>query len=155
MDIGNTSCSPIAEAIMAEIIEEAGLSYYWYVESAAIADLHCGYRPDKGALKVLEKRGMTYLNRARQITPEDFGQFNYIFGMDKETVNDLKRLAPAKCKAQIQLLGDYGLPKDDSNIADPYLDSHSGGFELVYRKCEIACEAFLREYIEFIREEDY
>uniref|UniRef100_A0A1A9WNU1 Low molecular weight phosphotyrosine protein phosphatase n=1 Tax=Glossina brevipalpis TaxID=37001 RepID=A0A1A9WNU1_9MUSC len=155
VSLGNISCSPIAEAIMAGIIEEAGLTYRWYVESAALADWHCDYRPDERALTVLENHGITCLSRARQITRKDFDEFDYIFGMDKETVNDLKRLAPANCKAQIQLLGDYGLLRNESSIANPYIDIGSGGFELLCQKCEIACEAFLKEYIEFIREIDY
>ncbi|KAL9900369.1 low molecular weight phosphotyrosine protein phosphatase 1-like isoform 1-T2 [Glossina fuscipes fuscipes] len=149
---GNSACSPIAEAVMADIIEEAGMSYCWQVHSAALVGWHSNYRCDEEPLCVCTDDGMLFLNRPRQMIWEDFERFDYIFGMNKEIVKDLKRVAPIKCKDRIQLLGDYGLAKNESIIDDSHYENGNEDLKKVYQKCAIACNAFLGEYAELVQE---
>uniref|UniRef100_A0A1A9UEQ1 Phosphotyrosine protein phosphatase I domain-containing protein n=1 Tax=Glossina austeni TaxID=7395 RepID=A0A1A9UEQ1_GLOAU len=146
---GNGLSSSIAEAVMAEIIEEAGLSYCWQVHSAALGGWNSNHRSDEGTLSLCTDNGVLFLKRARQMRLEDFEQFDYIFGMNKEIVKDLRRMAPIKCKDRIQLLGDYGLPENESII-----DHENGNEDLkgVYQKCIIACDVFLKEYAALVQE---
>lgn len=53
----------------------------------------------------------------------DFQEFDYIFGMDESNIKHLERLAPKNSKAKILLLGDFGLPKNERIIIDPYFVS--------------------------------
>lgn len=117
---GNICRSPIAEAVMAEIIQQKAAGEDIVVDSAALVGYHSGSLPDERALSVLERHGIKYTNEARVITPEDFKEFDYIFGMDLGNVAELKRKAPANAKAQILLLGDYGLKEEERIIDDPY-----------------------------------
>uniref|UniRef100_A0A1B0G0V6 Low molecular weight phosphotyrosine protein phosphatase n=1 Tax=Glossina morsitans morsitans TaxID=37546 RepID=A0A1B0G0V6_GLOMM len=149
---GNGLCSSIAEAVMAEIIEEAGLSYYWEVDSAAVGGWNLNYSSDEGPLSLCTDNGVLFLKRARQMRLEDFERFNYIFGMNKEIVKDLKRMAPLNCKDRIQLLGDYGLAENESIIDGPYNENNNEDLKLVYQKCTIACDAFLTEYAAIVQE---
>ncbi len=51
----------------------------------------------------------------------DFSEFDYIFGMDDENMSDLRSMAPAGCKAKIEMLSRYESdPGADSYIRDPY-----------------------------------
>lgn len=117
---GNICRSPIAEGVFQETIDKAGLSGSWEVDSAAIGGWHVGNSPDHRALSTMKKHGIKYTNRARQITKQDFNDFDYIFGMDTENMADLKRLAPKGSKAKCLMLGDFGLDKNDRIIEDPY-----------------------------------
>lgn len=117
---GNICRSPIAEAVMERLIEEKGLSTDWFVDSAALVGYHSGSQPDERALSVLEQHGLRYNKVARTIQPEDFEEFDYIFGMDLENVADLKRKQSKQSKAQILLLGDFGLKDSERSIHDPY-----------------------------------
>jgi len=105
---------------MIDTIKNAGLSKEWSVDSAAIGSWHVGSSPDSRALSTMKKHGLPYTNRARQIKKQDFEEFDYIFGMDDENMDDLKRLAPPNSKAKLLLLGDYGLERKDRIIEDPY-----------------------------------
>lgn len=49
----------------------------------------------------------------------DFSQFDYIFGMDDENIDDLTSMAPADSKAKVELLGSYD-PQGERIIRDPY-----------------------------------
>lgn len=49
----------------------------------------------------------------------DFSEFDYIFGMDDDNIDDLKSMAPNQCKAKVELLGTYD-PEGERIIRDPY-----------------------------------
>uniref|UniRef100_A0A1A9V8W0 Low molecular weight phosphotyrosine protein phosphatase n=1 Tax=Glossina austeni TaxID=7395 RepID=A0A1A9V8W0_GLOAU len=142
--LGNTCRSPIAEAVMLEVVKNAGLSEDWHVDSAAIADWNINCAPEPRALSTMAKHGLSYSNQGRQIQEVDFQEFDYIFGMDESNIKHLQRLAPKNCKAEILLLGDFGLPKNERIIIDPYFDYDDAGFEKAYQQSKIACEAFLK-----------
>ncbi|XP_037814600.1 LOW QUALITY PROTEIN: low molecular weight phosphotyrosine protein phosphatase 2-like [Lucilia sericata] len=146
--MGNICRSPIAEAVMAKIIQQnkaAAATDEWFIDSAALVGYHSGSLPDERALNVLKRHGITYDKEARVIKTEDFQEFDYIvFGMDPGNVAELKRRAPVGAKAQILLLGDYGLKDDEKIIHDPYYFLGEEPFEIVYQQCQQACEAFLQ-----------
>uniref|UniRef100_A0A1A9WDK0 Low molecular weight phosphotyrosine protein phosphatase n=1 Tax=Glossina brevipalpis TaxID=37001 RepID=A0A1A9WDK0_9MUSC len=145
--LGNTCRSTIAEAVMLETLKNAGLGQNWQVDSAGIADWNIDCPAEPRALNTMKKHGLSYSNRGRQIQEIDFHQFDYIFGMDENNIKHLKRLAPSNSKAQILLLGDFGLPKNERIIVDPYFDHDDAGFEKAYQQSVIACEAFLKSVL--------
>lgn len=67
----------------------------------------------------MDRYNLAYDNRARQITKDDFYQFDYIIGMDYYNIEDLNDLKPADSKAKILLLGDFD-PEGERIIRDPY-----------------------------------
>ncbi|TMW50954.1 hypothetical protein DOY81_003955 [Sarcophaga bullata] len=143
--LGNICRSPIAEAVMVDTIQKAGVSDQWQVDSAAIGGWHVGNSPDHRALSTMKKHGLPYSNKARQIKSKDFEEFDYIFGMDHENMSDLKDLAPKGSKAKLLMLGNYGLPENDKIIVDPYYQRGDAGFEKAYQQCVVACDAFLKK----------
>ncbi|XP_025834209.1 low molecular weight phosphotyrosine protein phosphatase 1-like [Agrilus planipennis] len=143
--LGNICRSPIAEAVFCNLIEKNDVKDKWAVDSAAIGSWHVGKSPDRRALTVLQKYQIKYNGRARQVAVNDYHEYDFIFGMDDENIDDLKRRAPNNPKAQILLLGDFH-PEGDRIIRDPYYDSDIKGFEKCYEQCVRCCEEFLKQY---------
>ncbi|XP_049810571.1 low molecular weight phosphotyrosine protein phosphatase 1-like [Schistocerca nitens] len=140
--LGNICRSPIAEAVFLNLLKQRGLTDKWIVDSAAIGPWHVGKAPDKRARSTLEANGIDYKHTVRQIRKDDFNQFDYIFGMDDENMENLKHQAPAGSKAQLQLVGAFD-PKGERIIRDPYYDSDDKGFHKCYEQCVRSLSAFL------------
>ncbi|GLV46165.1 primo-1 [Carabus blaptoides fortunei] len=143
--LGNICRSPMAEAVFLHLIKEQGVSADWDVDSAGIGGWHAGKLPDSRCRQVLQKYKIQYDGRARQIRKNDFVKYDYIFGMDYENMDDLKRLAKVpNIKSELLLLGDFD-PQGEKIIRDPYYDNGSEGFEKCYEQCMRCCSAFLAE----------
>ncbi|XP_022227937.2 low molecular weight phosphotyrosine protein phosphatase 2 isoform X2 [Drosophila obscura] len=136
--VGNICRSPIAEAVMRDVIARAGLQKDWHVESAAIEGWHHGSRPDERALRVLAKHNIECTSVARQLQPKDFVRFDYILAMDRSNMASLKHLAPKYSRAKLLLLGDFGLKPDERSIEDPYYLMGTAPFEKIYKQCTLA-----------------
>jgi len=121
--LGNICRSPIAEAVFLNCLKESGKSSSWTVDSAAIGNWHVGNGPDRRAVSVLSKHGITTCHKARQVKKSDFSKFDYIFGMDHENIEDLKSIEPDQSIAKIGLLGSYD-PDGELIIEDPYYVSY-------------------------------
>ena len=50
---------------------------------------------------------------------KDFAEFDYIFGMDDDNIDDLKAMTPTGSIAKVNLLGCYD-PEGEKIIRDPY-----------------------------------
>lgn len=90
------------------------------VDSAALGSWHVGNRADPRALSTLKKHGLNSTHIVRQIKTQDFTDFDYIFGMDEDNMSQLRSLAPKGSKAELLMLGDFGLNAKDRIIEDPY-----------------------------------
>ncbi|XP_017776790.1 PREDICTED: low molecular weight phosphotyrosine protein phosphatase-like [Nicrophorus vespilloides] len=142
--LGNICRSPIAEAVFLHLIKQRGVSEQWEVDSAALGGWHVGSLPDRRARQTLAKHSVDYDNTARQIHPNDFVEYDYIFGMDLNNISALNSEAKdvKNSKAKILLLGDSD-PQGERIIRDPYYDDDSKGFEQCYQQCMRCCNAFL------------
>lgn len=142
--LGNICRSPTAEGIMLHLIEQAGLSAAFTVESAGTGDYHVGERPDRRTLATAKTRGVALPSRARQFVAEDFARFDVILAMDSENRENLCRLAPDDAaRAKVLLLRSFdpdALP--DAPVPDPYYGGATG-FEEVFDACDAACRALL------------
>ncbi|CAD7086879.1 unnamed protein product [Hermetia illucens] len=145
--LGNSCRSPIAEAVFQNVVNKAGVSSEWEVDSAALMDWNVGLGAEPRSLKTMSDHGLTCTHKARQITKEDFEKFDYIFGMDMGNVRDLNELKPANSKAKILLLGDFD-PQGEKHIRDPYFDYGSEGFEKCYQQCSRMCPEFFKRVTE-------
>ncbi|EFX79792.1 hypothetical protein DAPPUDRAFT_188255 [Daphnia pulex] len=143
--LGNICRSPIAEAVFVKQLKAAGKYDDWIVDSAAIGSWHVGKNPDRRAISVLTKHQVPTNHKARQVKKADFSEFDYIFGMDDDNIDDLKSMAPASFKAKIEMLSRYDADIDaDRTIRDPYYDSGEEGFEKCYQQCVRCCTTFLQ-----------
>ncbi|XP_011872536.1 PREDICTED: low molecular weight phosphotyrosine protein phosphatase-like [Vollenhovia emeryi] len=144
--LGNICRSPIAEAVFENEVNKRGLQDQWEVESAAVMGYHTGKKPDTRARSTLQANGITnYSHKARPIKPSDFNEYDWIFGMDHDNIEDLNKQKPENCRAKVELLGSYD-PSGNIIIRDPYYDSNSAEFQTVYDQCLASVTAFLNKY---------
>ena len=128
--LGNICRSPMAEAVFQHYVDEADLSDAIQVDSAGTSDWHAGEGAHRGTLQVLRQHGIDYAGRARQISPRDFEQFDYILAMDRSNLADLRRLIPAEARAELRTFMDYAPDAPTRDVPDPY---YNGRFEEVYQ----------------------
>ncbi|VDN01981.1 unnamed protein product [Thelazia callipaeda] len=129
-NLGNICRSPMAEGIFLDLIDKKGVMDKWVVDSAAVINFHAGGSPDHRTLATLAKHGITnYKHIVRQVTYEDFKNFDYIFAMDRENMSDLEELSKQTTgKAVIEYLGKYD-PKGVTVVPDPYYSFGSKMFD--------------------------
>lgn len=70
---------------MQKMVDDAGLSNRFYIDSAGIGAWHVGQLPDKRMRDHARRRGYRLTHHARQIDAEsDFGRFDRIVVMDED-----------------------------------------------------------------------
>ena len=136
--MGNICRSPLAEGILRQGLEQAGLADLVTVDSAGTGNWHQGDAPDPRSMETGRKHGIDIsAQRARQITPEDFDRFDMIFAMDRSNEATMRARAPSSHHERIHLFLDHTLGSR-ADVPDPY---HGGadGFEDVYQLLRQGC----------------
>ncbi|OAU96597.1 Low molecular weight protein tyrosine phosphatase [Moraxella catarrhalis] len=119
--LGNICRSPSAEAVM-----RAKLTKFLpdiHLDSAGTAGYHIGNPPDPRAIAIGQSLGFDLGKlRARQVSLEDFYEFELIFAMDETNLSDLQTLkntammhANGRDMAKLSLFDPEG-----QSVADPY-----------------------------------
>jgi protein-tyrosine phosphatase len=145
---GNICRSPTAEAVMAQLVEDAGLDDVILVESAGIGGWHAGDRPDRRATAEAARRGIAMRSRARQIHVGDFDRFDLVLAMDLSNQRDLQSLTrDPEHLAKVRLLRSFdpalgGRPDHELEVPDPYYGGDRG-FVDVFDMVDAACRGLL------------
>jgi protein-tyrosine phosphatase len=117
--LGNICRSPLAEAAFRREVERTGIDVS--ADSAGTGDWHIGKAPDPRAIAVAGTNGVDIAQlRARQVTRDDFKQFDYIVALDAQNLAHLRRMQPADGKAELSLLLDHVKGREGQAVADPY-----------------------------------
>lgn len=142
--LGNICRSPTAEGVFRHYVEQAGLSDKITIDSAGTSDWHLGKTPDPRTVAAAAQRGYDVSTlRGRQVTAEDFAEFDLILAMDKSNLSNLQAIQPAASKAEPALyLPRFGISPDE--VPDPYYGGEDG-FELVLDMLEHASQVLLDE----------
>jgi protein-tyrosine phosphatase len=121
--LGNICRSPLAEGVFAHLVDQAGLAGQIGCDSAGIGGWHAGDLPDRRSRAVAQRHGLALTHRARQLQASDFGEFDYIFAMDRDNLRDLHeraRWAGGPPKAQVALLREFDPVPGTLEMDDPY-----------------------------------
>lgn len=151
--LGNICRSPIAEGVFKALVKEKGLDHMIKCDSAGTGAYHIGSLPDKRMRKVALAHDITLTHQARQLSFEDFINFNYIVAMDQSNFENIR-------KESFRAHGFY-LPEDQLYlyrmfdpergeaviVPDPYYEGISA-FENVYEIVERSGNAFLDFLVE-------
>ncbi len=141
--LGNICRSPMAEAILRDLIQREGLEQQIKVDSAGTGDWHVGKRPHEGTRKVLEKYNIGAEGlKARKINENDLTDFHYIVAMDSSNVENLDKLQKEEPCAKVVRLLDYVDELKDKDIPDPY---YTGDFEETYELVTKGCIRLMKE----------
>ncbi len=142
--LGNICRSPMAEGIFKQLVEENNLSDTIICDSAGTSDYHIGELPDKRMRQTASKHGITLTHRARQLSMQDFEEFDYIVAMDESNRTNIIRHASWQqaYKDKLIMMRSHDEVPGDINVPDPYF-GEIDGFEEVYQMLRKANNRFL------------
>jgi protein-tyrosine phosphatase len=145
--MGNICRSPTAEAVMRAVIAREGLDGEVTIDSAGTGSWHVGHPPDARSTAAAKARGIVLEGAARQVTPEDFEDYDLLLAADGENVAALRRIAPdAEAAGKIVYLRQFdpeAVAAGDLDVPDPYYGGDQG-FEDVLDLVQSACEGLLQ-----------
>lgn len=140
--LGNICRSPTAKGVFLKHAHEAGLADRIVVESAGTGDYQIGAPADPRACSAATQRGYDLSGHcARQVTREDFADFDYLLAMDEENLRALRRVCPAAYVHKVRLLTEFSSDGARS-VPDPYVGGPEG-FELVLDLIEDSARGLL------------
>lgn len=123
--LGNICRSPMAEAVLSDHLEQAGLDGKVVVDSAGTGDWHVGDRMETRARKQLSRNGYDgESHRARQFQSSWLRDRDLILAMDATNLRDLRALAAPEDQDRIRLFGEIAA-LDGQDVPDPYYGSAS------------------------------
>ncbi len=153
---GNICRSPMAEIVLRDRFEAAGLGDAVVVDSTGVSDEEHGNPVDRRARSVLAEHGYATGDghRARQVTRDDVGSRDLVLAMTTRHAQALRNLAGgAQAEPNIRMYRSFdpaadGLPEHRLDIADPWY----GGPE-DFEECLAEIEAAADGVVELVRTE--
>lgn len=141
--LGNICRSPTAEGVFQHLVDEAGLSSYFEIDSSGTGAWHVGQAANANSRAIAQQRGVVLHSRARKIVPSDLEYFDLTVAMDFSNHSDIISMTPkTELHDSVVMLRDFDPDPDDGQVPDPY---HGGidGFNEVYDIVERSCRALL------------
>lgn len=135
--LGNICRSPMAEAIMRDLVEKRGLAADIKVDSAGTSNWHEGEPPHKGTKAKLQEMGISASGmKSRPLRTSDL-EFDYIVCMDASNVENTKEMLRTDEAKVFRFLD---LTEHNKDVPDPW---YTGDFQETYDLCLEGCEALL------------
>ena len=136
---GNICRSTMAEFYMKHIVNKAGLSDSIYIESAATSREEIGNDTHYGTKQKLDEMGIPYTRRkARQVTMEDYHNFDYLIIMDENNRRNLRCIigddVDSKVYKAMSFVG------ESHDVKDPW---YTGNFDETYDDVSRSCDDLL------------
>lgn len=136
---GNICRSPMAEFMLKDMAARQGCSHQFHIESAATSREEIGNDIHRGTKAKLREAGIAFERRgARQVTPDDYDNFDYLIVMDRENIRGLARIIKTDPEEKIYKLLDFA--GQDRDIADPW---YTGNFDDTYEDILIGLEGLM------------
>ena len=136
---GNICRSPMAEFVMKDLVEKAGVRDAFYIESAATSTEELGNPVYPPARRVLAAHGIDCSGKyARQIRRKDYDDFDLIICMDNANIRNALRIFGEDPQGKISRLLDF--TSRPGEVADPW---YSGNFDATWRDVYEGCTALL------------
>ena len=140
---GNICRSPMAEMVMKELVRQKGLETCFSIASCATSTEEIGNPVYPPARSELARRGVPCeKRRARQLTREDYAQYDLLLCMDDWNVRNARRMVGGDPENKIRKLLSFAGRTDD--VADPwYTDRFDIAYEDILSGCTRLLEAVL------------
>jgi protein-tyrosine phosphatase len=136
---GNICRSPMAEFVMKDIVEKAGLQNEFHIESAATSTEEIGNSVYPPAQRKLAEHGISCKGKtARQMRRADYDRFDLLIGMDEWNIRNMNAICGGDPEGKIHKLLDYTARKGD--VADPW---YTGDFDATWRDVTEGCRCLL------------
>ncbi|MFJ5792289.1 low molecular weight protein-tyrosine-phosphatase [Lysinibacillus sp. NPDC093197] len=143
--LGNICRSPMAEAVMRDLIEKEKLHDKIKVDSAATSSWHIGEPPHRGTQDKLREYGISTTGmQSRQLHKHDFDQFDYIIGMDENNIRNIYTMLGNPDSPKIFRFLD--LTDHRMDVPDPYYtEDFQETYDLVLEGCRALLEKIKQE----------
>ncbi len=136
---GNICRSTMAQFVFQDMVNKAGLSHQFYIDSAATSTEEIGNPPHYGTVGKMREVGIPVLpHKAVQMKKSDYGKYDFLLGMDEWNIRNMKRIAGGDPEGKIRMLLDFS--HRSRAIADPW---YTGNFDVTYEDVKEGCEALL------------
>ena len=136
---GNICRSPMAEFIMKDLVQKAGLEGEFHIESAATSTEEIGNPVYPPARRKLAEHGIGCAGKtARQMGRADYERFDYLIGMDRANLRNMQRICGGDPEGKLSLMMDYTDRPGD--VADPW---YTGDFDATWRDVYEGCTNLL------------
>ncbi len=137
---GNICRSPMAEFIMKDLVEQAGRSAEFSITSAATSREELGNEVYFSAKKKLREHGISCEGKtARQMTRQDYRDYDLLIGMDWRNLENMRRISGGDPEQKLHLLMKFA--GKHSEVADPW---YTGDFEATWQDVLEGCQGLLR-----------
>jgi protein-tyrosine phosphatase len=137
--LGNICRSPMAEFVMKDLVERAGLAGTFSIASAATSSEEAGNPVYPPARRKLAEHGIQCAGKtSRQLRAEDYGKYDLLIGMDGRNMRNMERICGGDPEGKIHLLMDY--TDRPGEVADPW---YTGDFERAWQDILEGCERLL------------
>ena len=136
---GNICRSTMAEYVFKDMVRKLGREDEFYIDSAATSYEEIGNGVHRGTRRKLAEVGIPCGDhRARRLKKEEYDEYDYLIGMDRENMYYMKRICDGDPEGKMySLLSFAGLDRD---IADPW---YTGNFDATYDDVCLGLNAFL------------
>ena len=137
---GNICRSPMAEFVMKDLVKKAGQEDRFQIESAAATREEIGNPVYPPARQKLAEHGIDCSGKtARLLHRGDYEAFDLLIGMDRENLDDMRRICGGDFHGKMHLLMEYaGAPNRE--VADPW---YTRDFEATWRDVLAGCQGLL------------
>lgn len=136
---GNICRSTMAQSVFAYRVKEQGLDSLFVVDSFATSAEEIGNPPYSGTVRKLQEVGIPVVpHRAKQISWDDYDDFDYIIGMDEKNIINLNRILRGDPDGKVHKFLTFA--GSGRNIVDPW---YVGNFDATYNDVQEGCEGFL------------
>ena len=147
--LGNICRSPTAEEIFRQQAAVAGLAMK--VDSAGTGDWHIGHAPDERAQRHAKAHGYNISKlKARQVSVDDFRNFDLILAMDAQNLADLQVIKDSIADnnptlAKLALFSEEDPTYGGDDVPDPYTGD-GDTFEEVIERIESSAQAWIESW---------
>lgn len=136
---GNICRSPMAEFVLKDMAEKAHVSDKLYIASAATSTEEIGNPVHYGTTARLRREGISTAGKtAVQMRKADYAKYDYIIGMDKWNIRNIKAICGGDPDNKVMLM--MSLTGSQRDVADPW---YTGDFEATYKDVYAGCRALM------------
>lgn len=141
---GNICRSTMAEFVMRDLVNRAGLADRFVIASSATSTEEIGNDTYPGTKRVLAAHGVPVTPRgAVQLRAADYDAYDLFIGMDSANIRNMRRMLKGDPQNKVHKLLEYpeGVSTDEaSDVADPW---YTGDFDTTYTDVLSGCETLL------------
>ena len=132
---GNICRSTMAQFVFQDMVNKAGLSGNFHIDSAATSREEIGNPPHHGTVRKMKV----------QMTKKDYENYDYLIGMDSWNIRNMLSIVGNKDpEGKVARLLDF-TSRAGQDIADPW---YTGNFDVTYRDVREGCEGLLCQIME-------